>query len=170
MNTKKWRGYCIYCGLGEIKTNATKYCSLQCHRDYRFRRCADLLERGLYPPPVQSHGFIKKYLLRRLGEQCTRCGWAIRHAVTRKVPIEVEHIDGNWRNNRLDNLTLLCPNCHSLTPTYRGLNRGRGRETRLGGRANPAKSMREPGEARPKIARKVAPTIEKAPTPQLQLF
>jgi predicted HNH restriction endonuclease len=51
--------------------------------------------------------------------------------------VEVEHIDGNWRNNQPSNLTLLCPNCHSLTPTYRALNWGRGREYRAGGRANP---------------------------------
>ena len=39
------------------------------------------------------------------------------------IPLELEHIDGNSSNNLLDNLTLLCPNCHSLTPTYRGRNK-----------------------------------------------
>jgi hypothetical protein len=73
----------------------------------------------------------------RFGEKCTRCGWGERHPLTGKVPVEVEHIDGNWRNNAPSNLTLLCPNCHSLTSTYRALNRGRGRPMRLGGRENP---------------------------------
>ncbi|MDQ0843035.1 HNH endonuclease [Streptomyces sp. V1I6] len=40
------------------------------------------------------------------------------------LPLEVDHIDGDWRNNRLDNLRLLCPNCHSSTDTYRGRKRG----------------------------------------------
>jgi hypothetical protein len=53
------------------------------------------------------------------------------------VPVEVEHIDGDWRNNRVENLKLLCPNCHALTATFRALNRGRGRAKRLGGRENP---------------------------------
>ncbi len=53
------------------------------------------------------------------------------------MPVEVEHIDGDWRNNRLENLILLCPNCHALTPTFRGLNRGKGRAHRRGGRENP---------------------------------
>lgn len=44
----------------------------------------------------------------------------------RPLPLEVDHVDGNWRNNRLENLRLLCPNCHSATDTYRGRNKGRG--------------------------------------------
>lgn len=39
------------------------------------------------------------------------------------IPIELEHKDGNHQNNKLENLTLLCPNCHALTETYRGKNK-----------------------------------------------
>ncbi|MED7824878.1 HNH endonuclease signature motif containing protein [Streptomyces chiangmaiensis] len=57
-------------------------------------------------------------------EQCALCGrepfWR-----SRPLPLEVDHLDGNWRNNRLENLRLLCPNCHSATDTYRGRNKGR---------------------------------------------
>lgn len=35
------------------------------------------------------------------------------------IKLELEHIDGNHSNNQIENLTLLCPNCHSLTPTWR---------------------------------------------------
>jgi Zn finger protein HypA/HybF involved in hydrogenase expression len=41
------------------------------------------------------------------------------------IPLELDHIDGNSSNNALQNLRLLCPNCHALTPTYRGKNQGR---------------------------------------------
>jgi len=39
------------------------------------------------------------------------------------IPLELEHKDGNPKNNKRDNLELLCPNCHALTPTWRGRNK-----------------------------------------------
>lgn len=41
------------------------------------------------------------------------------------VPLELDHVNGDRDDNRLENLRLLCPNCHALTPTYRGRNQGR---------------------------------------------
>ncbi|MFD7917502.1 HNH endonuclease [Streptomyces sp. NPDC059752] len=43
------------------------------------------------------------------------------------LPLEVDHVDGDWRNNLPENLRLLCPNCHSTTDTYRGRAKGRHR-------------------------------------------
>jgi hypothetical protein len=45
-----------------------------------------------------------------------------------KITLELEHKDGNHFNNQRDNLECLCPNCHSLTPTWRGRNKGDKRE------------------------------------------
>ncbi len=39
-----------------------------------------------------------------------------------KIPLELDHIDGDRSNNSLGNLRLLCPNCHATTSTYRGRN------------------------------------------------
>lgn len=41
------------------------------------------------------------------------------------IPLELHHKDGNNENNNLENLELLCPNCHSFTDTYRGKNQKR---------------------------------------------
>lgn len=40
-----------------------------------------------------------------------------------KIPLEVHHIDGNDMNNCIENIQLLCPNCHTQTDNYRAKNR-----------------------------------------------
>ncbi|MFD7322741.1 HNH endonuclease signature motif containing protein [Streptomyces sp. NPDC059875] len=58
--------------------------------------------------------------------RCALCG---TEAVwrSRPLPLEVDHVDGDWRNNRVENLRFLCPNCHSTTDSYRGRAKGRAR-------------------------------------------
>lgn len=72
---------------------------------------------------------IKRYFREKYGDKCSICGWNEINKFTNKVPVQLEHKDGNWKNNKEDNLTLLCPNCHSLTETYCGAlkQRGKGR-------------------------------------------
>lgn len=58
-----------------------------------------------------------------LPPRCARCGRDTWEGGP--IPLELDHIDGDRTNNLLENLRLLCPNCHALTPTYRGRNIGR---------------------------------------------
>lgn len=139
--------------------------------DHDFNLRMKLIELGRYPIGPQCRA-IKRYLIWKYGEECSRCGWNQRHPKTGKVPVEVEHLDGNFANNDLTNVTLLCPNCHSLTSTYRGLNRGKGRAERLGGRKNPLRGnaprhqrLVEPLASFP-LARSLAELVEaKVPSP-----
>jgi len=50
---------------------------------------------GSYPATLNNTIFLRQYLREKLGEKCSRCGWAERHPVTGVVPVEVEHIDGD---------------------------------------------------------------------------
>lgn len=52
-------------------------------------------------------------------EVCEDCGWAEKSQDGR-IPLELNHKNGNSRDHRLENLEILCPNCHSLRPHYRG--------------------------------------------------
>jgi hypothetical protein len=73
--------------------------------------------------PTGSHA-LKNRLIREGRKQaaCELCGWAMRSADGR-VPVELDHINGDRTDNRIENLRILCPNCHALQLTHRGLNR-----------------------------------------------
>jgi hypothetical protein len=61
---------------------------------------------------------FKPHLIKERGHQCERCKNTIWENVP--IPLEVEHVNGDRADNRLENLKLLCCNCHALTSTWRG--------------------------------------------------
>ncbi|MDO8515289.1 MAG: HNH endonuclease signature motif containing protein [bacterium] len=81
--------------------------------------------RGVSTKNLSEH--LKRYLTEKQGAYCFLCKWAERNPVTKKVPLEVDHINGDSEDNDENNLRLICPNCHSLSPNFRNLNKGKGR-------------------------------------------
>ena len=55
-------------------------------------------------------------------DKCELCGWSEKRRGEKYTPCELHHIDGDRTNHKLNNLQLLCPNCHSLTSTHRAKN------------------------------------------------
>lgn len=74
---------------------------------------------GKYPK-YQTYQ-LKKRLINEgyFKDECQICGWNQKPIGAKYTPCELHHKDGNPHNHRLDNLIILCPNCHSITDTYR---------------------------------------------------
>ena len=126
--------YCLNCGI-EIKAygKTQKYCNHICQTEYQYKKYIELWKKGEkkgISGKLGTSKYIRKYLFEKYNNKCSKCGWDKINPVTKKSPLNIEHKDGNWMNNKEENLDLLCPNCHSLTPTYGSLNKGNGRKER----------------------------------------
>jgi hypothetical protein len=82
-----------------------------------------LVEHSTYSSGLPRSTFLLKKQLLKLGYKehvCEKCGgleW-----LGEKIPLELHHVNGNKFDNRVENIQLLCPNCHSFTDNYRGKN------------------------------------------------
>ncbi|KKN73537.1 hypothetical protein LCGC14_0399830 [marine sediment metagenome] len=127
--------HCLACDkvLDRDTKRWNKFCNTACFQEHCYRTyIAGWLrgkERGGGADGSVSD-YVRRYLFEQAEGKCVKCGWAEINPVTQKKPLGVNHKDGNSRNHRLSNLELLCPNCHSLTPTFGSLNNGRGRHHR----------------------------------------
>lgn len=118
---------CLRCGkplTAEQRHNI--YCSHECSIKYQQEKKINAWlngdSNGTIANGVLSET-IRQYLITKANHSCELCGWNQINPITNTVPLEIHHKDGNYLNNNIENLQVLCPNCHSLTPNYRNLNR-----------------------------------------------
>ena len=123
---------CLNCDK-PVNTKRNKYCSVVCQNGFQNKqRVKDLID-GKYVgkelqfidsrtpnPKARQRGgtnWAKQWMLEWNDYQCQECGieteWNGNYLV-----LQVEHIDGQANNNDIENLCLLCPNCHSQTETW----------------------------------------------------
>ena len=124
---KKKKYHCIVCGTETLCRR--KYCDT-CRKD-KFIKCAKITCCKIRKPIefflVKGHKCNTARLRERLITEsffnscCQRCHFTEWQG--QPISLELHHIDGDKANNLLSNLTILCPNCHALTDTYRGKNK-----------------------------------------------
>lgn len=74
--------------------------------------------------PTSTHNLRLRLIRNGVKDaRCERCG--ITEWMERSAPLQLDHINGDRCDNRLENLRILCPNCHSQTDTWCGKNQGR---------------------------------------------
>ncbi len=129
---------CKTCGKkqknGRSRGHERKFCDNTCGAEYNYieyiKRWKAGLEDGI-KGKYQTSNHIRRYLFEKYNSKCCKCGWNKISSYLKLPALQIEHIDGNCTNNLEENLELLCPNCHTLTPTYGSLNRGKSkRKTR----------------------------------------
>lgn len=117
--------FCLNCGK-ELQYHQDKFCSRKCYKEFDYKNYIKNWKDGKEDGLCGSYGIsghIRRFLMEKNNCRCEICGWGEMNKKTGKVPLQVHHIDGDYRNNKEENLQLLCPNCHSLTDTYMALNR-----------------------------------------------
>ena len=132
--SRKLAKECLSCFKEIHHKNDSGYCrSCKITTDYQFYidRWLLGLESGNRKGVTQDlHEYVRRYMFKLHENKCQECGWSKINPITGNIPLQVDHIDGNSKDSQFNNLKLLCPCCHSLTPTYGSLNRGNGRKNR----------------------------------------
>lgn len=106
------------CPNCETLTYNSKYCSTLCQHEYEWKERFQQIQDGNVLPEYH----MKRYIIETRGEKCESCGIGAEWN-NKPLTLQMDHIDGNSDNNALDNLQILCPNCHTQTHTWCGRNK-----------------------------------------------
>lgn len=104
--------------------HSAKFCCRHCDNEHK-RKEADkkvLLNKGFASNAVNNT--IRSFLIRQNGNHCMLCGMNASNWHGKPLTLIVDHIDGKSKNNSLDNVRLVCPNCDAQLPTFKGANKG----------------------------------------------
>lgn len=122
---RRIKTHCTRCSAEVSSRNKTGFCSTECRRNTWVDEWIAGIRSGT--GKYQLTEWVREYVLDRAGRRCQAIDSRTGLQCIEDRILQVDHIDGNWTNDRPENLRAICPTCHALTPTYGALNKGRGR-------------------------------------------
>jgi len=103
------------------------FCESKCQQEYYYKEKIELWKEGkllgFTGKTKALSSWLRRYMLEKYNNTCQKCGWNELHPVDKRALVEINHIDGNAENNNEENLEVICPNCHSMTPNFRARNK-----------------------------------------------
>lgn len=120
---KKTKQYCLNCQKETTESIAIYCCQSCCIEHKKNSRDKTIFSNNGFLPNAVNNT-IRSFLIRHNGNCCMLCGMDADNWQGKSLTLIVDHIDGKSKNNSLDNLRLVCPNCDSQLPTYKGKNKG----------------------------------------------
>lgn len=126
--TSKVSKVCTNCEEDFLAWRSSKglYCSNKCQKDFEYKDKVAKWKRGEISgtngKALQIAPWLRRYIFESRGTACSKCGWNEVHPVDGLPLTELDHIDGDASNTTEENIRVLCPNCHSMTPNFRARN------------------------------------------------
>ena len=106
------------------KTKNKKFCNMKCFYVDKKKQTETSIEKG----KKVTNDTFKSYLINKNGHKCQMCSFS--EWGDKPILLILDHVNGNSDDCSLENLRLICSNCDTLTPTYKGRNKGNGRFSR----------------------------------------
>lgn len=110
---------CPICSVSFKKDYASETCSNACMGELKKRRLDEVI--------IATNGVgctasaVRNYLLRKVDKACRLCSHS--EWMGKPIPLQMDHINGDDSDNRLENVRMLCGTCHTQTPTWGNKNR-----------------------------------------------